>query len=61
VFVLACNTDRRLYITLAYGRTAEHGVQPQLSGNAATSPLNVILLAASSFPRTPGARGASCS
>ncbi len=38
------------YITLAYARTfAEHGVwgmQPQLPGNAATSPLNVLLLAA---------------
>lgn len=37
------------YITLAYARTfAEHGVwgmQPQLPGNAATSPLNVLLLA----------------
>jgi hypothetical protein len=37
------------YITLAYARTfAEHGVwgiAPQLPGNAATSPLNVLLLA----------------
>lgn len=37
------------YITLAYARTfAVHGVwgmQPQLPGNAATSPLNVLLLA----------------
>src|SRR3954465_12889276 len=37
------------YIPLAYARTfAEHGVwgmQPQLPGNAATSPLNVLLLA----------------
>ncbi len=42
------------YITLAYARTfAEHGVwgmQPQLPGNAATSPLNVLLLAAVIVP-----------
>lgn len=42
------------YITLAYARTlAEHGVwgmQPQLPGNAATSPLNVVLLAALILP-----------
>lgn len=55
VFVLARNTlIDDSYITLAYGRTlAEHGVwgmQPQLPGNAATSPLNVILLAALILP-----------
>jgi hypothetical protein len=42
------------YITLAYARTfAEHGVwgmQAQLPGNAATSPLNVLLLAAIIVP-----------
>jgi hypothetical protein len=42
------------YITLAYARTfAEHGVwgiAPQLPGNAATSPLNVLLLAALILP-----------
>jgi hypothetical protein len=42
------------YITLAYARTfAEHavwGMQPQLPGNAATSPLNVLLLAAITVP-----------
>ncbi len=42
------------YITLAYARTlAEHGVwgmQPQVPGNAATSPLNVVLLAALILP-----------
>ena len=51
VFVLAHRTlIDDAYITVDYARTlAEHGVwgmQPQLPGNAATSPLNVLLLAA---------------